>query len=153
MSFRTGLTGAIAITQALLRRSNEGGSYNVDVSLNQFNNWLIRNVGLHDQQTQASLRALHPTFLPRHDTGFFELCPMVMEATKKSNGTGSGELWDPARFTKGSIRWGEQGEVAEYLDWRRIVSVEGESGKEQIAFDFEGGSCMPGSDEAKWLPN
>lgn len=136
--------------QALLRRSQEGGSYNVDVSLNQLNNWLIRKVGLHDQQTQASLRALHPDFLPRHDTGFFELCPMVMEATKKSNGTGSGQLWDRARFTKANIRWGKEGEVAEYLDWRRIVSAESESGNEMV-FDFSSASCMPGSDEAKWL--
>ncbi|KAF2430810.1 CoA-transferase family III [Tothia fuscella] len=147
---QTGLTGGIAIMQALLRRASEGGSYNVDIALNTFNNWLLRDVGLHDKETQASLRALHPDFLPRHDTGFFEMVPMLLKSTKKSNGAGSGQLWDRARFTKGIIRWGQENEEAEYLDWRRIVSVESKIGEQEVVFDFEGGSCMPGSDEAKW---
>jgi hypothetical protein len=137
--------------QALLRRASEGGSYNVDIALNTYNNWLIREVGFHDEQTQASLRALHPNFLPRHDTGFFEMVPMLLESTMKSNGTGPGQLWDRARFTKGIIRWGQENEEAEYLDWRRIVSVENKLGEREVVFDFDSGSCMPGSDEAKWL--
>lgn len=137
--------------QALLRRASEGGSYNVDVALNTFNNWLIREVGLHDRQTQASLRALHPDFLPRHDTGFFEMVPMVLQTTQKSNGTGLGQLWDRARFTAGKIRWGQADEEATYLDWRRIVTVNSGTEEEEVVFDFETGSCMPGSDEAKWL--
>lgn len=137
--------------QALSRRASEGGSYNVDISLNTFNNWLLREVGLHDKETQASLRALHPDFLPRHDTGFFEMAPMVLGTTKKSNGTGPGQLWDPARFTTGTIRWGVADEQAQYLDWRRIVSVDSKVGESEVVFDFNGGSCMPGSDEAKWL--
>ena len=137
--------------QALLRRASEGGSYNVDVALNTFNNWLIREVGIHDEQTQASLRALHPEFLPRHDTGFFEMVPMVLQTTQKSNGTEPGQLWDGARFTTGIIRWGQAGEEASYLDWRRIVSVHNETGEQEVVLDFNTGSCMPGSDEAKWL--
>lgn len=137
--------------QALLRRASEGGSYNVEIALNTYNNWLIREVGFHDKQTQASLRALHPDFLPRHDTGFFEMVPMVLETTKKSNGTGPGQLWDRARFSRGIIRWGQANEEAEYLDWRRIVSVESKLGEREVMFGFENGSCMPGSDEARWL--
>ncbi|KAF2669483.1 CoA-transferase family III [Microthyrium microscopicum] len=148
---QTGLAGGIAIMQALLRRASEGGCYNVDIALNTYNNWLIREVGLHASQTKASLRALHPGFLPRHHTGFFEMVPMLLQTTMKSNGTGPGQLWDRARFTKGIMRWGLEGEEATYLDWRRIVSVESQDGKPEVVFDFESGSCMPGSDEAKWL--
>lgn len=137
--------------QALFRRQSEGGSYSVDIALNTLNNWLLRDVGLHDQQTQAALRALHSDFVPRHDTGFFEMVPMVFASTQKSNGGGPGQLWDRARFTKGTMRWGVDGEEAEYLDWRRIVAVEGEEGAGQVVFDFNGGSCLPGSDEARWL--
>lgn len=137
--------------QALSRRASEGGSYNVDIALNTFNNWLLREVGLHDKETQASLRALHPEFLPRHDTGFFEMAPMILGTTKKSNGTGPGQLWDPARFTTGIIRWGVAGEEAQYLDWRRIVSVDSKVGEQEVVFGFDRGSCMPGSDEARWL--
>lgn len=137
--------------QALLRRASEGGSYDVDVALNTFNNWLLRDVGLHDAQTQASLRALHPEFRPRHDTGFFEMAPMILGTMRRSNGGGSGELFDRARFTREAIRWGLADEEAEYLDWRRIVSMEGEQGEQEVVFDFDNGSCMPGSDEARWL--
>lgn len=45
------------------------------------------------------------------------------------------------------MRWGREGEVARYLDWRRIVSVEGKPD----VFGFDHGSCMPGSDEPVWL--
>jgi hypothetical protein len=137
--------------QALYRRASEGGSYTVDIALNTFNNWLLRDVGLHDKQTQASLRALHPYFLPRHDTGFFEMIPMVLGSTQRSNGTGPGELWDQARWTKGAIRWGVTGEEATFLDWRRIVTVESGVKGGEVVFDFENASCMPGSDEARWL--
>jgi hypothetical protein len=44
-----------------------------------------------------------------------------------------------------------EGEEAQYLDWNRIVSVESEAGTAEVVFDIEHGSCMPGSDEAKWL--
>lgn len=148
---RTGLAGGIAVMQALYRRALEGGSYNVDVALNTLNNFLLREVGLHDRQTQASLRALHSDFLPRHDTGFFEMAPMILGTMKKSNGTGPGQLWDRDRFTTGPIRWGLAEEKGEYLDWRRIVSVESQVGEREVVFDFERGSCMPGSDEARWL--
>ncbi|CAF1637076.1 unnamed protein product, partial [Didymodactylos carnosus] len=39
--YQTGIIGAIAVMNALNRRAHEGGSYNVDVSLNQFNTWYI----------------------------------------------------------------------------------------------------------------
>lgn len=136
---------------ALLRRSSEGGSYNVDVALNTLNSWLAREVGYFNKQTQTSLRALHPDFRPTHDTGFFEMGPMILDTMKKSNGVGPGELFDQARFAKGIIRWGQENEEAEYLDWRRIVSVENEAGKPDIVLGFEHESCLPGSDQAEWL--
>jgi hypothetical protein len=50
------------------------------------------------------------------------------------------------------VRWGKEGEEARYLDWRRIVRVEGHEGEgEEEMWGFDGGSCMPGSDEPVWL--
>lgn len=137
--------------QALLKRSLDGGSYNVDVSLTQFNNWYIRELGLHDKQTRASLRALHPGFRPRHDTDIFALISLTMQATKISNGVGAGQLWDPTRFTTGSARWGKEGEIARYLDWSRIVTIKGYGGRQDVVLGINRGSCMPGSDEPAWL--
>jgi hypothetical protein len=70
-----------------------------------------------------------------------------MKTTKASHGEGKGCLWDSARWTTGPVRWGKEGETARYLDWRKIVKIEGDD----AVFGFEAGSCMPGSDEPVWL--
>jgi hypothetical protein len=139
--------GAIAISNALLQRASKGGSYNVDVSLTQFNNWYIRSLGLHDQETKTFLRELHPKLNPVHDTELFELMNLTIQTTRESNGDDKGSLWDPARWTTGPVRWGKEGEMARYLDWRRIVNIESET----EMFGFDNGSCMPGSDRPEWL--
>ncbi|KIW35511.1 uncharacterized protein PV07_02202 [Cladophialophora immunda] len=148
--YQTGLVGGIAVMQALMKRATSGGSYNVFVSLNQFNNWYLRSVGLQGEETQAAIRALYPEFLPRHDMDIFELISRTLEATRTANGDGKGQLFDPARFTTGSIRWGKEGEVAQYLDWRRIVVVKTDGADDGVVFGFENGSCMPGSDQPRW---
>jgi hypothetical protein len=119
----------------------------VDVSLTQFNNWYIRTLGLHDQDTKTYLRELHPNMNPAHDTELFELLSQTVTTTKASNRDGKGCLWDPARWTAGPVRWGKDGEMAIYLDWRGIVRVQGN----EAIFGFDNGSCMPGSDEPVWL--
>ncbi|KEF63683.1 uncharacterized protein A1O9_01661 [Exophiala aquamarina CBS 119918] len=151
--YQTGLLGAVAIMQALLQRASVGGSYNVEVSLTQFNNWYLRDVGLHSEETQAYLRALHPGFLPRHDMDIFELITKTVEATKTLRECDAGRLWDRAKFATGPIRWGgPEGEIATYLDWRKIVTVKRENDeKPLVLFDFKSGSCLPGSDEPRWL--
>lgn len=151
ISNRTGLVGAIATMQGLMRRSAEGGSYNVEVSLTQFNNWYLRQVGLHSQGTQGSLRKLHPDFQPRHDMDIFELITATIAAMKALGEKDVGHLWDPAKFTSGPTRWSKEGETATYLDWRRIVTVKNDKGQPLVVFDFDHGSCLPGSDLAEWL--
>jgi hypothetical protein len=148
--YQTGLVGAIAVMQALMQRADVGGSYGVFVSLNQFNNWYLRSVGLHSQVSQAAIQAAYPEFLPRHDMDIFELIARTIEATRKAKGDAEGELFDPARFTTGSIRWGVQGEAASYLDWSRIVTLSDARGSKIPMFGLEHGSCMPGSDSPAW---
>jgi len=120
------------------------------VSLTQFNNWYIRTLGLQDEKTKKHLRALHPEFKPRHDTELFELIDLTAKTTRASNGDGEGQLWDPSRWTAGPVRWGKEGEIASYLDWSRIVTVENADGIDTSFFGLERGSCKPGSDEPVW---
>lgn len=142
--------GAIAICNALFRRTHHGGSYNVDLSLTQFNNWYLRTLGLQDAKTVQSLRDKHPDFKPRHDTELFELVSLTIKTTMASNGSGPSQLWDPARWTEGPVRWGRDGEMARYLDWSRIVRIISQSSPVD-AFGFDFGSCKPGSDPPVWL--
>ncbi|USP79182.1 CoA-transferase family iii [Curvularia clavata] len=43
----TGIAGAISVLSALLRRGAEGGSYQVDVALNYYSQWLVNSVGTY----------------------------------------------------------------------------------------------------------
>jgi hypothetical protein len=147
--YRTGVVGAIAILQALLQRAENGGDYNVDLSLNQFNLWYL-GLGLHDEVTTQTLLSRHPKFKPRHDTELFKLLNMTQSTCLEATGTEPGALFDPARWTTDSIRWGKEGEQARYLDWTKLVTFDTKDGAEPLSLSFERGSCIPGGDEPVW---
>jgi hypothetical protein len=147
---RTGIVGAIGITHALYRRAEEGGSYNVDTSLNQFNNWYL-DLGLHGEEATAAIKAKDPEFkVLRHDTDLFTLAGMTKQSLHKSHGSGKGELFDPARFTAVEMRWGQEGEKAEILDWTKIVRFSGQK-EDNLQYGYDHGSHMPGADQPEWM--
>ncbi|KAK5132143.1 hypothetical protein LTR16_000023 [Cryomyces antarcticus] len=43
----TGIAGVIAIIEALIRRSEKGGSYVIDVALNYYSQWLVNSCGVY----------------------------------------------------------------------------------------------------------
>ncbi|KAJ5950619.1 alpha-methylacyl-CoA racemase [Penicillium vulpinum] len=45
----TGVVGAAAAIHALLKRSQEGGSYSIDIALNYYNRWLVKFVGSYPE--------------------------------------------------------------------------------------------------------
>ncbi|XP_014555477.1 hypothetical protein COCVIDRAFT_102266 [Bipolaris victoriae FI3] len=45
--FCTGVAGVIAVLNAVLKRGAEGGSYQVDVALNYYSQWLVNSVGTY----------------------------------------------------------------------------------------------------------
>lgn len=45
--YMTGIAGTCAVISALLERSEHGGSYKVDLSLNYYNSWLADTVGVY----------------------------------------------------------------------------------------------------------
>ncbi|EFX00417.1 caib baif family enzyme [Grosmannia clavigera kw1407] len=77
--YQTGLAGLIGIMAAVDRRATEGGSYTVDVSLNQYNQFLLQ-LGAHTPAVQRHLRALHPQFGPRHFDDMTRLTGKVLRS-------------------------------------------------------------------------
>ncbi|KAF9870901.1 caib baif family protein [Colletotrichum karsti] len=63
--YQTGLIGAVACIQALLARSKEDVTFDIDISLTQYNIWYYK-LGLHSEQQQRELRERDPQFKPRH---------------------------------------------------------------------------------------
>jgi len=149
--YQTGVVGAIAVLQALVQRAESGGDYNVDLSLNQFNNWYL-SLGLHDPTTYQELRAKHPNFNPRFDTELFILLEMTKQTCIEAGGANEGDLFDAGRWTTGKINWGKEGEEARYLDWTRLFSfTSGSREDDPLQLSFEHGSCIPGGHEPEWL--
>lgn len=136
--YQVGLCGAAGIMDALLRRSTEGGSYSVDVSLNQFNLFYI-SLGLLPDEEQSRLRQDHKDLNLRHYDD------MLSGITKVSKSIGS---VIPDFFTKkdhyssAKAKWGIDGEIVTYakpaIDYTDYI------------VDFKTGSCKPGSHAPQW---
>ncbi|KAF5625191.1 CAIB BAIF family enzyme [Fusarium tjaetaba] len=75
--YQTGLAGIIGILSAIHQRSKIGGSYNVDVSLTQFNQFLL-GLGKHSAQVQQHLKNLHPDLNVRHYDDMLSLTEKFM---------------------------------------------------------------------------
>ncbi|KAF4435215.1 hypothetical protein F53441_13570 [Fusarium austroafricanum] len=63
--YQTGLVGAAAAINALLARTTEDVTFDIDISLTQYNIWYY-NLGLYSEEQQQTLRNRDPEFMPRH---------------------------------------------------------------------------------------
>ncbi|KAI6600882.1 hypothetical protein MCOR06_000602 [Pyricularia oryzae] len=77
--YQTGLAGLVGILAAVDRRATDGGSYVVDVSLNQYNQWLL-SLGQLAPQVQRALRELHPRLALRHHDDMLNLTTKLMQS-------------------------------------------------------------------------
>ncbi|KPM39360.1 hypothetical protein AK830_g7193 [Neonectria ditissima] len=83
--FCTGIVGICGVMDALLRRGLEGGSYQVDLALDYYNNWLVRSVGTYPQDVWKALweRFGSPVF--SHDDHMLFLLITYMAMLKKTS--------------------------------------------------------------------
>ncbi|KAJ9144577.1 Formyl-CoA transferase [Pleurostoma richardsiae] len=98
--YQTGLIGAAAAIQALLARTKEDVTFDIDISLTQYNIWYYR-LGLYSEEQQRELRARDPQFSPRH----YDDMPTLVGKTHKS--------WErirPDLFTHPEYFWDMSGE-------------------------------------------
>ncbi|KAF9774217.1 hypothetical protein IL306_007818 [Fusarium sp. DS 682] len=63
--YQTGLVGAAAAIQALLARTKDDVTFDIDISLTQYNIWYY-NLGLYSEEQQKTLRSRDLQFSPRH---------------------------------------------------------------------------------------
>ncbi|KAL6160061.1 hypothetical protein ACJQWK_09318 [Exserohilum turcicum] len=61
----TGLVGAAAILQALIKRTTEDTTYDIDISLTQYNIWFYR-LGTYSEAQRKELVEQDPDFHPHH---------------------------------------------------------------------------------------
>lgn len=73
------MVGAVAAIQALLARTKEDVTFDIDISLTQYNIWYYQ-LGLHSEEQQRKLRARDPDFSPRH----YDDMPILVGKTNES---------------------------------------------------------------------
>lgn len=76
------MAGLIGILCALSRRSIEGGSYTLSVSLNYFNSFLL-SLGTQPEAVQKDLRQLHHDLFLRHYNDMSSLVAKTTVSLKK----------------------------------------------------------------------
>ncbi|KAM0324144.1 hypothetical protein ACHAQA_008336 [Verticillium albo-atrum] len=74
--YQTGLVGAAAAIQALIARTKENKTFDIDISLTQYNIWYYE-LGLYSDAQQQELRARDAAFSPRH----FDDMPVLVQKT------------------------------------------------------------------------
>lgn len=80
--YQTGLIGAAAAIQALITRAEEDVTFNLDVSLTQYNIWYYR-LGAHSEGQQRALRSRDPQFCPRHYDDMAELVRQTLQSWQR----------------------------------------------------------------------
>ncbi|KAI1418338.1 CoA-transferase family III [Hypoxylon sp. FL1857] len=79
----TGICGSTAVLDALVQRAEKGGSYRVDVSINYYNQWLVRSVGIYDEDTWTDLFRRHDAPVFRHYHSMQSMLPKLLTALYK----------------------------------------------------------------------
>ncbi|EXJ89657.1 hypothetical protein A1O3_02724 [Capronia epimyces CBS 606.96] len=77
--YQTGLIGAAAAIQALIARTKDEVTFDIDISLTQYNIWYYR-LGLYSPEQQQELRRRDADFSPRH----YDDMPILVGKTHKS---------------------------------------------------------------------
>lgn len=73
------MAGAAAAIQSLIARTKEDVTFDIDISLTQYNIWYYR-LGLYSEEQQEKIRKRDPTFSPRH----FDDMPVLVAKTHES---------------------------------------------------------------------
>lgn len=90
----TGIAGVSGILDAILQRSEKGGSYTVDVALNYYSQWLVNSVGMYPKDVWEHVWNKNGRKVMRHYYPMGRLLPLYFEMLV----TSAPHLFDPSFF-------------------------------------------------------
>lgn len=106
--YQTGLVGAAAVLQALYQRTRSDITYDIDLSLTQYNIWYYR-LGQYNEEQCKQLLARNEGFMVRHYDDMLALISKTHAAICKVR---PGILKNPKYFQKMSgTDWGVSGDI------------------------------------------
>jgi hypothetical protein len=122
--FCTGTAGAIAVLQALIEKSQKGGSYVIDCALNYYSQWLVDKVGTYSDDMWKTLWETNGKLSPRHYFTMLQLLPMYIGVLKKN----APNMWNPSFFELRPI-------VDSSIQFKTVKSVHQFDGETKPGFD------------------
>lgn len=142
----TGVAGFCGIVDAILRRGAAGGSYQVDIALNYYSQWLVNSVGVYPPAVWEALWTKNGRKVFRHYEGMTRMLPQVMAAMFKNS---AAKLFKPAYFTEAEAPLGEGGEPITMKIVRPVLKFTGNGG-EKPELGFNVGTRGNGVDQPRW---
>lgn len=82
----TGVSGVVAILNALLQRGADGGSYKVDIALNYYNQWLVNSVGTYPTDIWEDVWSRNGRQVFRHYHHMQYTLPRFIKMLKENSG-------------------------------------------------------------------
>jgi hypothetical protein len=122
--FCTGTAGATAVIQALIEKSQKGGSYVIDCALNYYSQWLVDKVGTYSDDMWKTLWETNGKLSPRHYYTMLQLLPMYIGVLKKN----APNMWNPRFFELRPI-------VDSSIQFKTVKSVHQFDGETKPGFD------------------
>jgi hypothetical protein len=133
------LVGAVAAIQALIARTKDDVTFDIDISLTQFNMWYYQ-LGLHSKEQQTELLARDPEFQPRH----FDDMPILVAKTHASL-----KRVRPDMFKHPEYFWGMSGKEYGLEEDLKVLAPAFKFGKSHIGWKEPTG--RRGRSKAEWI--
>ncbi|KAF2494190.1 CoA-transferase family III [Lophium mytilinum] len=83
----TGVSGVVAILNAILRRGSKGGSYSIDIALNYYSQWLVNSCGTYSPAVWEDVWARNGNQVFRHDHNMTYTLPRYVQMLKTNSGS------------------------------------------------------------------
>ncbi|EFX04539.1 caib baif family enzyme [Grosmannia clavigera kw1407] len=136
--YQVGLIGTIAVLKALLERTKSDQTFDIDVSLTQYNIWYYR-LGQYDKEQARELLARNEGFHARHYDEMQTLLQKTLQAMQKAR---------PDLFNRPDLYWKMSGKEWGLDDDILILAPAFKFDKTQLEYTVPSGS--KGRSKAEW---
>jgi hypothetical protein len=140
------VSGICGLLDAIIRRGTVGGSYQVDIALNYYSQWLVNSVGVYPPAIWEELWSKNGRLVLRHYEGMTRTLPKVMGTIFKNS---AAKLLKPSYFMETDAPLGENGEAVKMKIVKPVLKFV-EEGKGKVDLGFNVGTRGNGVDEPKW---
>lgn len=133
------MVGAAAAIQALIARTKEDATFDIDISLTQYNIWYYK-LGLYTEEQQRELRGRDAEFSPRHYDDMTTLIGKTLRSIRRIR---------PDIFTHPEYFWDMSGREYGLEEEFRVLAPAFKFGSSSIGWEIPSG--RRGRSKPEWV--